>query len=172
MLDAIKEVDNHKHEIIIKGQLFRHAGDNVVQDKPMFVNMAYQCSPDYQLTASVFDLLSLKWLLGEFNIAMPQAILPFIKIANNRSLDWLIGEIPRKIPVYQSVDPEDYYHGWDEEEDYTITQLLCISKYPAALEEYRRYKDYPVVAVSDHTIRLQLINQSLQAQNLRMPLCP
>ena len=158
MLDAIKEVDNRKHEIIIKGQLFRHAGDNVAQDKNMFLNMAYQCNPLYQLTASVFDLLSLKWLLGEFAILIPQKELPFIKIANNRELDYLIGEIPRKIPVYQSVDPEDYYHGYDDEEDHTITQLLCISKYPAVLEDYRRYKDYPARSVSDHTIGLELIN--------------
>lgn len=153
MLDAIKEVDNRKHEIIIKGQLFRHAGDNIVQDKNMFLNMAYQCNPLYQLTASVFDLLSLKWLLGEFAILMPQKELPFIKIANNRDLDWLIGEVPRKIPVYRSVgNPDECI--WDK----GITNIACVSKYPATIGDYTKRWSC-ADTLSDHTIGLEIFKR-------------
>lgn len=143
MVDAIRRVDTGKHEIIIKGQLFNKAGDNIPQGYRMFQQMISNSHP-YKVTASVFDLQSLSWL-------MRQGELPFIKIANNRKLDWLIGEIPRKIPVYRSVGSPDECI-WDKE----ITNIACVSKYPATIDDYKKRWSC-ADTLSDHTIGLELI---------------
>lgn len=157
MIDNIAFQDNRKHEIVIKGQLFRKAGKNIPQDIALLERMARwtYATYGYKTTASVFDKLSLDLLLL---MDIPYE-LPFIKIANNRALDWLIGEIPRKIGVYRSVDKflDRYLAGLPG-----LTNLACISKYPATLEDYdelfRTYHDGPV-KISDHTIGLDLVKK-------------
>jgi sialic acid synthase SpsE len=148
MIRIVKYVDNKKHEIIIKGQIFEKAGDNIPQEKKLWGYMMNFCEEyGYKLTASVFDKPSLNFLLF-FNPC-------FIKIANNRELDWLIGEIPRKIPVYQSLSPKDYWGHTNLRNDHVY--LLCVSKYPAKVSDYE-YKLWPR-AISDHTIGTELVSR-------------
>jgi hypothetical protein len=153
MVRAITEIDNKKHEIIIKAQLFKKAGNNTPQGYKMFQQM--KANTPYPVTASVFDLPSLTWI-------MEQGELPFIKIANNRDLDWLIGEIPRKIPVYRSIGKDAPDLLWD------VVDLLCISKYPATLNNYEKefgylggnnYHHLLYGNISDHTIGLELVKK-------------
>lgn len=152
-----------RKEIIIKGQLFLKAGRNIPPDFALFERMAKWAYESYTIktTASVFDKVSLDLLLL---MDIPYE-LPFIKIANNRRLDWLIGEIPRKIPVYQSVNPELYWKGdvsdaafmWEGSK---VIQLLCVSKYPAEAEEYGHILNRgQAYALSDHTIGFELLKR-------------
>lgn len=142
MIDEVAAVDNHKHEIILKPQLFVKAGDNIPLKAIIFDKMFhYSKKLGYKMTASVFDEISLAFLL----LYEPC----FIKIANRRDLDWLIGEIPRKIPVYKSI-------GSLQEFDNKVVNLACVSKYPATIDDYLKTwaTNY---AVSDHTIGLELV---------------
>jgi len=149
MIDELAAVDTHKHEIVIKWQLFKKAGNNVMLEPARF-DFAYDYAKccGYKTTASVFDIWSLEFLL-RFDI-------PFVKIANNRSLDWLLGEIPRKIPVYVSVDTirnAPYISNGK--------YLYCISKYPATIKDY---EDADIdmlnrLPISDHTIGLDLFKK-------------
>jgi sialic acid synthase SpsE len=147
MIDAIAAADNRKHVLHIKGQLFHRAGANIPQDFALFERMANWTFENYgyKTTASVFDKISLELLLL---MDIPYN-LPFIKIANRRDLDWLIGEIPRKIPVYKSI-------GSLQEFDNKVVNLACVSKYPATIDDYLKTwaTNY---AVSDHTIGLELV---------------
>jgi sialic acid synthase SpsE len=160
MIDELKKVDSGKHEIIIKWQLFKKAGDNI----PLFdgaFDYAYEYARKYgyKTTASVFDLESLKFLLN-YDV-------PFIKIANRHDLDWLIGEVPRKIPVYVSVDNMSVGESMqyslpvghiNQERDIA---LFCVSQYPASIEEYERRfsKGSLKHGISDHTIGLDLFKK-------------
>jgi sialic acid synthase SpsE len=160
MIDELRAVDSGKHSIVLKWQLFERAGENKPLDHSVF-RMAYYYAEKhgYKTTASVFDLSSLRYLL-KFNI-------PFVKIANNRSLDWLIGEVPRKIPVFVScknvkVELEMRYLGLGR-----LITFACVSNYPAKIEDYiesfdngRYYSltNHPNAMnnISDHTIGLEL----------------
>jgi hypothetical protein len=93
----------------------------------------------------VFDLPSLDWLLSW---PLPYE-LPFIKIANNRELDWLIGEIPRKYKVYKSVSTMKEYY---DDREGGVYPLFCVSEYPANIKGYPK----TVRRISDHTIGLRL----------------
>jgi len=157
MLDELKKVDTGKHEIIIKHQLFTKVGDNIPLKHEIF-EKAYNYAEKlgYKTTSSIFDKESLDYLL-KFDV-------PFIKIANNRKLDYLIGEIPRKIPLYIS-------YGNAEElqsaETYNATRLFCVSEYPATIESYEEAFDlqgyatyqqrcYVFYRISDHTTNFGL----------------
>jgi len=152
MIDELKAVDTGKHEVIIKWQLFKEAGDNIPLHKSIFdLAYSYAMQLGYKTTSSVFDKESLDFLL-QFDV-------PFIKIANNRKLDWLIGEIPRKFPIYISLgnDPDEPFNEKD------IESLLCVSEYPATIEMYRkkfRSIDHLVkfegYGISDHTTNFGL----------------
>lgn len=148
MYDELQKIDTKKHSVIIKWQLFESAGDNIPLQQSVF-DFAYTYGEKlgYLVTSSVFDLPSLSFLLN-YDI-------PFVKIANRRDLDWLIKEVPRKIPIYVSVDkaPMMGTNFLNVEKC-----LACISKYPASLEDYEDVfgaKDemFPLLnrAVSDHT---------------------
>lgn len=145
MIDELKEVDTGKHEIIIKWQLFNQATPNIPLERYVF-NYAYHYAKSlgYKTTASVFDRDSL-WFLLQYDV-------PFIKIANNRELDYLIGEIPRKTPVYCSVNADRIVLpsiGYDEH----IVYMSCVSKYPADISEYGNAS---YCNLSDHTTDFQL----------------
>jgi sialic acid synthase SpsE len=157
MIDELKAVDSGKHEIIIKWQLFETAGDNIPLDPKIFeYAYSYAQKLGYKTTASIFDRINVAYLCT-FDI-------PFIKIANRRDLDWLIGEVPRKIPVYVSVSsmPEgesmQYSLPFGHIHDMRDVAMFCISKYPADISEYesRFSKGSLKHAVSDHTIGLDL----------------
>jgi sialic acid synthase SpsE len=164
MLDELRKAEmasgtSGKHEIIIKHQLFEKAGDNIPLDHLLFgVAFDYAKALGYKTTSSVFDLDSLKFLL-KFDV-------PFIKIANNRKLDWLIGEVPRKIPVYVSVgnmpEGESLLYGSPGYINQNMdVALFCVSQYPASIEEYERRfsKGSLKHAISDHTIGLDLFKK-------------
>jgi sialic acid synthase SpsE len=152
MIDELKAVDTGKHEVIIKWQLFEKAGDNIPLERKAFsYAYAYAKTLGYRTTASVFDGFSLHAL-------MPYDV-PFIKIANNRKLDHLIGLIPRRFPVYVSVGSWTERASLHQYSD--VTAMFCVSKYPANIEEYE--KTFSAFAlrsnVSDHTIGLELFNK-------------
>jgi sialic acid synthase SpsE len=148
MLDELKAVDSGKHEIIIKHQLFEVAGANIPLHLHIF-KRAYDYAEKlgYETTSSVFDELALECLL-DYDI-------PFVKIANNRSLDWLIGKIPRKIPVYVSHSNNEpkYSSG--------CIYMACISSYPASIDDYEKVHKGKNLsfAISDHTTNWDLFNK-------------
>lgn len=166
IMDSIKEIDTGKHEIIFKAQLFQFAPPNMPLDYDVFDFMYdYGKEMGYKVTSSVFDLFSLKFLL-EYNPI-------FIKIANNRSLDYLIDLIPRGLTVYKSMSFSEMCHSYDHK----VINLFCVSKYPAKLDDYKKleicqdvhhcgYLDFTKgkgnviqLAVSDHTIGLDLFKK-------------
>lgn len=153
MVDELVAIDTRKHEVVIKWQLFEEAGENVPLYKSVFTYAHHYAGKlGYKTTASVFDLYSLKFLLEYFEP-------PFIKIANRRDLDWLIGEVPRKIPVYVSVGNMKGISGEEREvveDDNNIQILMCISEYPATVEMYKKAFALSALTelgwgISDHT---------------------
>lgn len=157
MIDAIKAIDTGKHEIILKFQLSLDDGINVPLDHDVF-DYAYKYGNEqgYKVTSSVADLESLKFLL-EYDVH-------FVKLPNCRELDWLIGEVPRKIPIYVSIDSVhdhiDINCGEWKFKD-SIIPLLCISEYPATIEQYEKKFDLRILrySISDHTIGLDLFKK-------------
>lgn len=162
MIDEIDKIDTRKHEVILKWQLFEKAGGNVPLDWYIF-NKAYRYAGvlGYKTTASVFDKSSLIYLL-EYDV-------PFIKIANNRDLDYLIGEIPRRIPVYVSNNDINIYSTLKGFGNCNI--LFCKSSYPASIVDYleldyftNKYDPDKKVreffdGISDHTTDWQIFNE-------------
>ena len=149
MYDELKVVDTGKYEVIIKWQLFEDWYGNTPLTHEAF-DYAYQygTSLGYKVTASVFDKPSLDFLL--------QYDVPFIKIANRRELDWMIGEIPRKTLVYVSYGNEKDLNKAPRD----IRPLICASKYPATIEQYEAIfttgQAFRLVAISDHTTNFGL----------------
>jgi sialic acid synthase SpsE len=156
MIDELKAVDTGKHEVIIKWQLFKEAGNNIPLDRDLFVDAYhYAWSRSLPTTSSVFDKQSLDFLL-QFDI-------PFVKIANNRKLDWLAGKIPREIPIYMSAgNLEELCDCAMMLKEITDVSMMCVSKYPAAIEDYDNVfqidtvKINPNYSFSDHTTNFDL----------------
>lgn len=166
MINAIKAIDTGKHEIILKAQLSLPDGINLPLDHDVFDYMyRYGNEQGYKVTSSVADLESLKFLL--------QYDVPFVKLPNDRKLDWLIDYISRGMLIYKSVEKANVYDSFRK-----IVSLYCISKYPATLEDYELLfkPDYGIlwgdkhhcesdikrrligrnIGISDHTIGLEL----------------
>jgi sialic acid synthase SpsE len=156
MIDAIKAIDTGKHNVVLKWQLSLLDGINVPLDHDVF-DYAYKYGNElrYKVTSSVADLESLKFLL--------QYDIPFVKLPNCRELDWLIGEIPRKIQVYQSINDCKLFDYSKED----IVKMICISEYPSTLEAYEsKFKEhlygitncgnFDRIGISDHTANFGL----------------
>ena len=153
MIDVIKAIDAGKHKIILKFQLFIDDGINIPLEHEIF-DYAYKYGNEqgYKVTSSVADLESLKFLL--------QYDVPFVKIPNDRKLDWLIGEVPRKILVYVSYAEflRDVFIHENQR------SLICVSEYPATIEQYKKvFGSNPFAiqcngfhGISDHTINFGL----------------
>jgi sialic acid synthase SpsE len=144
MIDAIKAIDTGKHSVILKWQLSLPDGINVPLEHDVFdYAYHYAASLGYETTSSVADLESLKFLL--------QYDIPFVKLPNCRELDWLIGEIPRKIPVYVSYGSEAELNTASND----IQPLICVSEYPTTIEQYEttfsNKSSFALSAISDHT---------------------
>jgi hypothetical protein len=137
MIDAVAAIDAHKHEVIFKWQIFLDEPPNIPLEHEVF-RSAYEYAKEkgYKTTASVFDKESLDFLL-EFDI-------PFVKIACRPRLYWLIGEVPRRIPVWVSWD-------WESDMPNADVILTCVPNYPAKLDDYRKNKH-----LSDHVEGLSL----------------
>lgn len=140
MYDQLKEKDNGRYEIIVKWQLFENAGANTPLNKNAF-DYAYHYgkSLGYKVTASVFDRKSLDFLMT-YDI-------PFIKIANNPKLNFLIKHIPDELMTYISSDLPLYL----DRRKNTYKHMWCISKYPANFEEYEKFHLQQGCYISDHT---------------------
>ncbi len=153
MYDALRKVDTGEHDVVVKWQLFKREGDNIPLDKWIF-DFAYLYGQKlgYPVTASVFDLESLRFLL--------QYDVPFVKIANRRDLDWLIGEIPRRIPVYVSCGSIQEFKELRAKEETNGRIFFCVSEYPARPTDYeKRFMPYlSNHAISDHTTDFALWN--------------
>lgn len=158
MVDAIAEIDP-KRKIILKWQLFRKAGDNTPLDRTNFEIMYhYSKELGYKTTASVFDKESLDFLL-KFDI-------PFVKIAKRPDLYWLIGEVPRKIPVIVSYNPTDVgfakdENGFSNNFMFKDKDICCISKYPCDITDYEKdFCKYDLqYGISDHTTDWNLFRE-------------
>lgn len=169
MYDELKAVDTGKHNIVVKWQLFEKAGDNIPL-LPEIFDYAYRygTSLGYKVTSSVFDKNSLDFLL-EYDV-------PFVKIANNRAFDYIIGEIPRKIPIYISAGNCSEYELLCQKLNMNKDAiLLCVSQYPTNTERYEmifgygsfpdlllqdspknKLYEWPRLALSDHTTNFGL----------------
>jgi hypothetical protein len=142
MVDEVIKVDTKRHEVIFKAQLFKDRPPNVPLSPYVFDRLYCYCRDlGYELTASVFDIESLKFLL-EYEPC-------FVKVANGEKLNWLIGEVPRKYRVYKSVD---HIPVVDWQFDESIRKLWCISEYPAPISKYPDW----CPCISDHTVGLDL----------------
>jgi sialic acid synthase SpsE len=157
MYDELKAVDTGKHEVVIKWQLFERAGDNLPLTHETFqYAYDYGTKLGYKVTSSVFDKESLDFLLG-FDV-------PMIKIANNRSLDYLIGEIPRKIPIIISLGDQDEPNCWltiDVWIKRLDEPLYCVSTYPAKYDDYiKKFSQNQLHrGISDHTTDFSLFRK-------------
>lgn len=142
MYDQLKEIDHGRYEIIVKWQLFKQAGENIPLNLEVF-DFAYQYGTriGYKVTASIFDLDSLKRLLTYK--------IPFVKIANNRKLDYLIKHIPDDLMVYISSNLPVIV---PDRKKNTYKQLWCISKYPAVMSDYDKFQLKQGCCISDHCI--------------------
>jgi sialic acid synthase SpsE len=159
MYDELKAVDTGKHEVVIKWQLFERAGDNLPLTHETFqYAYDYGTKLGYKVTSSVFDKNSLDFLL-RFDPC-------FVKIANRRDLDWLIGEVPRKVSVYVSIGE---YHGekmkaieYGIDDTYlgNVTPICCVSNYPTTVDHYEEIFGRDVLkaayGISDHTTNFGL----------------
>lgn len=147
MINAITAIDSGKHKIIFKSQLFKEAGKNVPCTKEAFNFMYSRCRElGYGCTASVFDKESLDYLL-EYDI-------PFVKIANNKDLHYLLDFIPRKYKVYISNNSSSLDTDLKDKRLCNQDEIFhCVSKYPAKIEDYRCFN---ASNISDHTEGLEL----------------
>jgi sialic acid synthase SpsE len=138
MIDELKAVDTRKHTLIIKWQLFIHAGENLLLNHTIFdIAYEYAAKQGYKTTASVFDQSSLHFLL-KYDV-------PFVKIANRRDIYWLYDEIPVGMALV-SGDNRD---------------MCCISKYPATVEDYEANYSADSLrhGISDHTTNFTLFHK-------------
>jgi len=150
MIEEVVRVDTHKHKVVFKWQLFTSAPPN----EPLNLEVFYEAhdlarEAGYECTASVFDKESLAELL-----AVP---VPFVKIACRPALYPLIGEVPRRIPVWVSVrDPEK---PPPEYLDDLVIPILCQAQYPANYSFYKRRLNISpwVPGVSDHTVGFEVL---------------
>jgi sialic acid synthase SpsE len=156
MIDEVAAIDTKKHEVVFKMQLFEEAPPNVPLDKGVYwAAMKHAQAKGYRMTASVFDLTSLNFLL--------RYDIPFVKIACRPELYWLIGEVPRKVPVYVSVPAASLVEILES----NVTKLICVPHYPAKIEDYPSVPQF-----SDHTVGLDLYHfaqPKIWEKHLKLP---
>ena len=136
MIHEVADVDTGRHDIILKWQLFKSAPPNVPLEWDAF-RYAYEVADRlcFRTTSSVFDLESLRFLMG-FDV-------PFVKIANRPDL-YQLAEYST-VPVYISTSQSGYNIK-------DAVMMACISEYPATLEMYENaFTKDELRFVSDHT---------------------
>ena len=145
MIDELKKVTQKKKtdkEIIIKWQLFERCGGNTPLERQVFdFARKYAEYLGFKTTASVFDKDSLDFLL--------RYDIPFVKLANRRDLDFLIRYVPEDMLILLSTSDKDIW--LPEAQDRHIELLLCVSQYPATVEEYEKIGLFTNCNLSDHT---------------------
>ncbi len=159
MIDELAAVDTMRQRIVIKWQLFQSVPSGVPPlEREVFEQASwYAYMKGYQTTASVFDDLSLDYLLT-------WDIEPvFVKIAARPNLYHLIDDIPETVPVVVSVP--DMLHREELWENYgrrkgRLIILHCVPEYPADPTVYEtRYGHNLSYSISDHTPGLYLYNK-------------
>ena len=170
IIDSIANVDK-KRVCILKYQIWAEdnpQGKNKRLTHEIF-EFAYKHATQkgFKVTASVFDLKSLDYILnreklsnGDKRLYSYNFCVPFIKIANRRDLYWLIEKTPRTMPVYVSYDSLGYLPPLSEIDK----RFACISKYPALSGDYfysfeKRgcNNDWMPDYISDHTVGLDFM---------------
>jgi len=153
MIDAIAKLDQGKHEIVYKWQLWLDppvgSPPDLTQLDWLVFDYAYSYAEElgYQTTASVFDRAATKLLLG-----YP---IPFVKIAARREFYPLIDLVPRGVPVLASAPDfstgETLYSLWN------VDVLYCIPQYPASRTLYETtFGGGLYRGISDHTDSVEL----------------
>jgi sialic acid synthase SpsE len=160
MIDELCRIDTLKHKVIIKWQLFKRANNNIPLTRECFkfaFDYAKKCG--YETTASVFDFESFVFLKSF------KKDIPFIKIANDKSLYWLQKYIQAySLATYISVSDNESYNVLKKQfDDGTLHKFeifCCISKYPADGIDYQELFDKKFLkrAISDHTINFKLFD--------------
>ncbi len=155
MIDELVAVDTHKHEILIKWQLFLRVEAPVPPLRHDVFYYAYQYAAElgYLTTASVFDYPSLSYLLDYHPAALKIACRPYLYN--------LVRNMPRETPIYISVEDPNYgnllrqmHPGFD------LRFLHCVPEYPASRTKYETMFGYQLsVGISDHTTDLQLFKE-------------
>lgn len=146
MVNALSIIDPRSQNVVIKWQLFDKAGDNIPLQRWLFAKIhEYAWGHGYETTASVFDEISLAFLM-KFDV-------PFVKVANRPDLYWLIDRVPSNIPVVKSVGSKEEF---TEAERDNI--MCCVSEYPADIKAYEKTfpKEQLKRGISDHTSGLVL----------------
>jgi len=159
MYDELKNADTGKHQIICKWQLFKEAGQNIPLHRDVFdYAHKYGNKLGYQVTSSVFDKESLDFL-SQFDV-------PFVKLANRRELDWLIGEIPRKFPICISLGKHDMNTKYLNLDNFAFplqgdVAIHCVSNYPATYDDYVKAFSPGQLhrGISDHTTCFSLFRK-------------
>jgi len=150
LIDGVVDADTGKYPLVFKMQLFKEVPPNVPLDLTVFEEAYhYAAEKGYGLTASVFDLGSLSYLVENFNV-------PFVKIACRNELYPLAAKVPRETPAVVS-----YPSTPEMRKNKHIIPLCCVPKYPAAIEEYERRfpADYLAAGISDHTTGFELFEK-------------
>ncbi|MFA5376811.1 MAG: N-acetylneuraminate synthase family protein [Dehalococcoidia bacterium] len=149
MIDEVIKIDGKKCPIIFKWQLeVDPKPPNKPLDKDVFkAAYEYASGKGYPTTSSVFDELSLQYLLN-----FP---VPFIKLACNPDKYCLSKYVPRGVLIVASHDK------YAEVAAGAVQWLACIPQYPATLAEYEMAFTGKELAsgVSDHTPGLDLWNK-------------
>lgn len=143
LIDAIEDIDVHRHSIVFKVQLFADEPPNIPLDHDLFREIyRYATCSRFKCTASVFDPASVAFLL-QFDV-------PFIKLACRPDKYVLESLIPRGIVIYRSISTP-MFAGRNE------TNLVCVPHYPAAMWEYDAILEkHYCQCISDHTVGLDL----------------
>lgn len=159
MIDELCRIDGKKHDVVIKWQLFKKAGENIPLTRESFTyafEYAKKCG--YVTTASVFDFESFAFLKHFKD-------LPFIKIANSNDLYWLQEYIQESnFKSYISVKNESEFENFKKKHklgiSYNFDLFCCVSKYPADGIDYQETfsKESLSYAISDHTTSFKLFN--------------
>lgn len=139
----------HLSSVVLKAQLFESAPPNQPLDREVFAKLHRMGSDrNIRVTSSVFDLPSLSFLLG----FEPH----FVKIACRPALYPLIGEVPRKIPVFASYDCRTVEKRGVLSSYKVDVGMSCVPEYPAKRSDY---PESPTLAYSDHTVGLELYRE-------------
>ncbi len=137
MIHAIASIDTHREEVVVKWQLFEKLEPNIPLERDIFSRAyTYAWGLGYDTTASVFDVISLDFLL-RFQI-------PFVKLACRPELYHLADRVPEHIPVIKSVSSV---------ENFTPGCLCCVREYPADVKQYKKaFRESNLkLGISDHT---------------------
>lgn len=153
MYDNLDLVDSREKKVVVKWQLFERwsAGKNTVLRKDIF-DFAYEygIKKGYMVTASVGDIGSLRFLMNFYDT-------PFVKLKNDRTLDYLMDYIPEFKAIFLSRGLHNDTKHINKSN--RMTKLWCVSKYPADYSDYDKLPLSKHCNISDHTANFDLYHK-------------